>query len=365
MARKPMRMKARGKSQAPSTQQKLDQLMAGLDRALFSAKEKQAFLEDLATLIEDGVPANKAVEVMGRLQEKENATKRLIDSILQKIAQGRSIADGMVGWLPQHIVELIRAGETGGTLGQNIRVAAETLGRSNSTMAGLFSALTYPIVVLITGVVVLIYMNGSIFEQFQSIKPLSQWPAQGQQLVAIANFFTNYWWAAIAAFVLGGYIIAKILKNVIGPVREQIDKVPLLKIYRIATAARFMETLGLLISNGVVFKQSLKIMQSQASPYLAWHLMLMERRLSRGQANIAMVLDTGMVSRADVIRLMAIADAKGFEHALVRLGRQAADDSAKVIGKLGKILGGILLGVGAGLAGFMVTGIYAVGSSLS
>ncbi len=355
----------RGKKVQPQTlQQKLDGFMANLDRLLFSAKDKQAFLEDLATLIEDGVPANKAIDVLGRLQKKESGTKRLIDAISQKIAQGRSIAEGMVGWLPQHIVELIRAGETGGTLGGNVRVAAEALGRSNSTLASLFSSLTYPIVVLITGIFVLIYMNGSIFEQFAAIKPVSQWPSQGQQLVAIANFFTNYWLVLIIGMVVFGVAIAKLLKDTIGPVRTVIDQIPVLKVYRITTAARFMETLGLLISNGVVFKQSLRIMQSQASPYLAWHLMLMERRLSRGQSNIAQVLDTGMVSEGDVIRLMAIADAKGFEHALVRLGRQAAEDSAAAIGKFGKVLGGIMLGIGAGLAGFMVTGIYAVGSSL-
>lgn len=355
----------KGKKAQPQTvQQRLDRMMAGLDRVLFSSKDRQAFLEDLATLIEDGVPANKAVEVLARLQKKESGTKRLIDSILLKISQGRSIADGMVGWLPQHIVELIRAGETGGTLGENVRVAAEALSRANSTVASLFASLTYPIVVLLTGLGVLVYMNGSIFTQFASIKPVSEWPNQGQQLVAIANFVTDYWTAVLIFLVVFIVAISKLLKNTIGPARTVIDKIPMLRVYRVTVAARFMETLGLLISNGVVFKQSLRIMQSQASTYLAWHLMLMERRLSRGQSNIAQVLDTGMVSEGDVIRLMAIADAKGFEHALVRLGRQAAEDSAAAIGKFGKILGGIMLGLGAGLAGFMVTGIYAVGSSL-
>ena len=344
-------------------QAKLDRLTANLERSLFSAKEQQAFLEDLATLVDDGVPANKAIEVIGKISK--GATKRLCETISQRVAQGRAIADGLLGWMPQHIVELIRAGETGGTLANNIRMAAEALGRSNSTMASLFSSLTYPVVVLITGLGVMVYMNNSILVQFKAIKPMNQWPAQGQELVAIADFVGAYWWICLAGLLGAAVVIMKILRDVIGPMRTYIDKIPLLSIYKQNSAARFMETLGLLISNGVVFKQALRIVQMQASPYLSYHLMLMERRLSRGRSNVAEVLDTGMVSEADVLRLMAIADAKGFEHALVRLGRASAERSAHLIAKFGKVLGGVLLAAGAGLAGFMVTAIYAVGSSLS
>lgn len=342
----------------------LDRLTRYIERALFSSGEKQSFLEDLSTLVDDGVPANKAVEVIYKLSK--GGTRHLAEAIMLKVSQGKAIADGMVGWLPLSVVELIRAGETGGTLAENMRAAAESLGRKNDTVAALANSLTYPLVVILLGLSVLVYINNSIFTQFMAIKPLAQWPEQGRTLVALATFVQYWWWLCLLLMGGAAFALAKMLANTVGDVRiNVIDRIPLIAIYRQTAAARFMETLGLLISNGVVFKQALRIMQNQANPYLGWHLMIMERRLASGRANIAEVLDTGLVGKDDVVRLMAIADAKGFEHALVRLGRQSSARSAQTLRKFGKILGGVLLALGAMLAGYMILGIYNVGSSLA
>lgn len=334
-----------------------------LERLLFGAKEQQGYLEDLSTLVEDGVPANKAVDVLFRIGK--GSLKTLSGHIMNSVAQGRPIADGLTGWMPQHIVELIRAGEQGGTLAQNMRVAAETLGRKNEVLGALFSALTYPIVVLITGISVMIYLKGSVFLQFEKIKPISEWPEDGRRLMNMATFFENWWWALLLATVAAIIIIGRILVTYTGSLRQYIDMIPLLSVYRSSTAARFMETLGLLIINGVVFKQALQILRYQASDYLAYHLTQMERRLARGSSNIADVLDTGLVKSTDIVRLRAIAEAKGFEHALVRLGRFAAAKNVQLLTKVAKIVGGILLATGGLLAVLMVFGIYNVGSSLS
>jgi type II secretory pathway component PulF len=211
----------------------------------------------------------------------------------------------------------------------------------------------------------LVYMNHSVFPQFASIKPITQWPSNGQNLVAIANFIQNWWYLVLIALVGLTVLITFTVKNVVGETRAVLDSIFGFTIYRQLTAARFMETLGLLIANGVVFKQALKILQQQASPYLNWHLMMMELKLGRGRGNIAEVLDTGLVNAEDIVRLKAIADAKGFEHALVRLGKAAGEAGIKTVRKLGKIAGGLFLALAGMFAGYMVMGLYSVGSSLS
>ena len=355
--------KVTSKSKPKSVKNNQESFSIRFEKMLFGAKEQQSYLEDLSTLVEDGVPANKAVEVLFRISK--GSTKSLSAQIIHSIAQGKPIADGLIGWVPQHIVELIRAGERGGTLAENMRVAAETLGRKNEVVGALFSALTYPVVVLITGIGVTIYLKNSVFNEFEKIKPLSQWPEDGQRLMAMATFFQEWWWLALGAIIFFIIIISRFLVSYTGALREYVDKLPLANVYHSSVAARFMETLGLLIINGVVFKQALEILHLQASKYLEWHLRQMERRLARGSSNIADVLDTGLVKDSDVARLRAIADAKGFEHALVRLGRYAAAKNVKLLMLVVKVLGGIILALGGLLAMAMVFGIYNVGSSLS
>lgn len=352
----------KGKKVATKTKQGFD-LTTFLEKILFSSKDKQSFLEDLATLIEDGLPATKAVAVIDQISE--GATKKLTQAILLKVGQGKSFVDGMVGWLPQTVVELIRAGEEGGTLSKNIRSAAEAMGRSNEVIGVLIGSLTYPIIVLVVGLFVLLYFGKTVIPQFESIKPVSEWPEVGQNLVALSSFVQNWWWVVLVALVGTTVVVSRYLQTATGPLRQQIDALPLIGLYRKIAGARFMETLGLLVQNGVVFKQALKILQNQANPYMTWHLVMMDRKLGKGQPNIALVLDTGLLEKADVLRLSAIADAKGFEHALVRQGRQAAVSAVKALSKISKILGAVMLAVGAGLAGLMVLGIYSIGSSLA
>ncbi|MBX9705582.1 MAG: type II secretion system F family protein [Gammaproteobacteria bacterium] len=338
-------------------------LSNAIEKLTFGTTEQQAFLEDLATLVDDGVPANKAIAVIGRVEK--GPKRNVADYIGMKIAQGKAIADGMGGWFSPAVIELVRAGEQGGTLGQNIRMAAESMGKKSETFASLASSLTYPLVVLIAGCGVLIYMNHSVFPQFESIKPIADWPSNGQNLVAIANFLQDWWYLVVAGLIGFAVAAGMAVRNLVGETRAALDKIYGFTIYRQLAAARFMETMGLLIANGVVFKQALKILEQQASPYLSWHLMIMELKLSRGRGNIAEVLDTGLISDEDIVRLKAIADAKGFEHALIRLGKAAGERGVQMVRKVGRILGGVFLALAGGFAGYMVMGLYSVGSSLS
>ena len=105
-------------------------------------------------------------------------------------------------------------------------------------------------------------------------------------------------------------------------------------------------------------------MMREASPYIAWHLFVMDMRLGGGRENIADVFDTGLIQKTDIVRLKVIARGKGFEHALIRLGSHAQEQNQRKITLTGKILGGLLLAVGAGFAAFMVFAIYGVGSFL-
>ncbi len=341
----------------------LDDITLKIKQWSYSAKEQQSFLEDTYTLIEDGVPANRAIEAVSNISKGRNSEVASI--IMGKIAEGKAIAEGMVGWFPTHILELIRAGESGGTLGQTMRSAAESLGKKNESVGAILNAMTYPAVVIILGLVVLVYINGSVFNQFKMIKPVSQWPQIGKNMVILADFLTGWWWIALLIIGLMTYGLRKVLREYVGEFRQYIDVVPLLILYKQTTAARFMETMGLLISNGVVFKEALRLLHHKASPYLAHHLLLMEQKLGTGKSNIAEVLDTGMLNTADIVRLQVTAASKGFEDALVRLGKRASDAAVKTVSTASKIMGGILLALGASLAGFMVLAIYSVGSVLS
>lgn len=339
------------------------QIQQQIKYRLFTPAQQQAFLEDVAMLVEDGVIINQAVETIAK--SSHGLPVEVANSILLKLAEGKNIADGMRGWFAESVVEIVRAGEEGGTLANSMQAAAKTVTQRNTAIVSLINSLIYPLIVLCLGLIVTVFVKNSVFDSFAAIKPVSQWPSNGQTVMALANFVQYWWWLAVLVIIALLIGLSYLLRNYIGNLRATLDYFPILALYRKLTAARFMETMGLLISNGVVLKKALKILQRNASPYLASHLLAMEYRLSGGKENIAEVLDTGLLDENDLMRLRVIARGKGFEHALIRQGRKAAEQGMQAIQLTGRIVGAILLMCGGGLAAFIVISIYSIGATLS
>ena len=331
-------------------------------RFQFGAKAQLAFIEDLFALISDGIPPNRAIEMMA--QVTTGLTRDVALSISQKISEGQALAEGMRGWFSPNIIEIIRVGEEGGALVDVMKSAISALTQRTGTLSALISAVSYPLLVIVMSCGVMVYLNNSVFGQFRAIKPESQWPEAGLTLVAIAGFVKDWWWIVLV-FVVAVIIGFRYLLNYYtGELRTTLDKVPPFSLYRRFVAAQFMETLGLLVANGVVFKNAIKVMLYQANPYLTSHLVMMEHLLGAGRGNIADVLETGLIDESDVVRLRILAEVKGFEHGLIRMGIRGAEKSASTMKLIARITGGLLLALGAFLIVVIVRGIYLTGMSM-
>lgn len=329
----------------------------------FTTKHQQVFLDDLAALINDGISANAAVELMSYMSQ--GTVAMVVDDILSAIAQGKLIADGLKHWFPIYIVEIIRAGEVGGNLTSAMESAVTALGQKQYTMSAILASLTYPVIVIVMAMLVIVFLNHSIFTDFRNIVPMQRWPFVARALVGFAEFI-QYWWFVVSLLIVllitGNYYL---FNHYIGKFRQQFDRLPLIRNFRYLTAARLLETLGLLVSNGLLVKQALQIIKEQAPPYLNWHIMAMEYRLASGRDNIGEILDTGLITDADIFRLRVIGKGRDFSKSLLRLGERAAVKTNKHLQHNAKITSVVLLCIGAGLAGLMILSIYGVGATIA
>jgi type II secretory pathway component PulF len=341
----------------------LGRFQSAVKRVQFGTKAQLGFLEDLAVLINDGIPANRAVEMMA--QVTTGITREVANTIAIKIAQGQPLADGMRDWFGTNVVEIIRVGEAGGALSQTLQSAINMLSRRGVAIGAFIGALTYPIFVLIAACFVIVYLNNGVLQQFRTFKPISEWPSAGQNLILAGQIIENWWWLALVSLVVIVVTLRRLLSNYVGEFRPQLDNFPPFSLYRRLVAGRLLETLGLLVANGVVFKSAIRVMQYQANPYLNSHLVMIEHLLSMGKTNIADVLDTGLVSKEDLMRLRIMAEVKGFEHGLVRMGLRGTEQATSTMKLISRIVGGAFLMLGAGLILLIVSGLYLTGQSLA
>jgi type II secretory pathway component PulF len=328
----------------------------------FGTKPQLAFLEDLYLLVNDGIPPNRAIDMMTKVTT--GLSKDVAIAIAQKISEGQPLAEGMREWFAPNVIEIIRVGEEGGALAETMKSAINSLSQQSGIWGSFIVAVSYPLMVIGLACAIIVYLNTSVFIQFKAIKPVEQWPQAGRDLVNIANIIQHWWWLVILGIVVIVIVLRRVMSNYVGDLRVSLDNIPPFSLYRQFVAARFMETLGLLVANGVVFKNALRVMQYQANPYLGSHLVMMEHLLSMGRGNIADVLSTGLIAEQDVLRLRVMAEVKGFEHGLVRMGVHGAEKTTQTLKIIGKVLGGILLIVGAGLIITIIRGIYLTGMAM-
>lgn len=334
-----------------------------IDVLQFWPKHQQTLLSDIYSLTQDGVPLAQAIDTIEAIYD--GIINKVAIDMSHALAQGQSLASGMEAWYPLTITEIIRSGEEGGSFVQSLESAVKYYEERVFAMRMAIQSLIYPIIVIFVALVMLVVIKNSVLDNFAAIKSIASWPTIGQQIYALASFIQNWWWFIVFVLLACGVGLYYILQNVTGDIRYQLDRVPGLSLYHDLVAARFMETLGLLITNGVALKEAFQIIARHAQPYLAWHLMLMEYHLVGGKENMADVLDTSLITRNDMLRLRVMAKGKGFDQALVSLGRQALKRYAESVSLSVKIIGAVLLVVGALLAGLIVIGIYSVGSAVA
>lgn len=340
----------------------LNKIIQKIKRFQFGSKSQLAFLEDFYTLVADGIPANRAIEMMA--QATTGITRDVALAISQKISEGQTLADGMQGWFSVNVVEIIRVGEEGGALVETLRSSIKTLGQTSGAVKAVIGAVTYPLMVITIACSIIVYLNNSVFIQFRDIKPIEQWPQAGRDFVNTAQMVQSWWWLFIIILIAIALLLRRMMSNYVGELRPVLDKFPPFNLYRRFAAARLMETLGLLVANGVVFKNAIKVMQYQANPYVASHLVMMEHLMAMGKGNIADVLSTGLIDDKNLLRLRVMAEVKGFEHGLTRMGVRGAEETTKTLGLISKIIGGALLAVGAYLIIVIIKGIYLTGMAM-
>src|SRR5690348_11270134 len=213
-----------------------DRFVHGFKRWEFGTKKQLAFLEDFYLLVNDGIPANRAIEMMA--QVTTGITREVAESLSDKIAQGQPLADGMKEWFVPNVVEIIRVGEAGGALAQTLKSAINTLGQQGAAIGALISALIYPLIVITMACIIIVYLNTSVFVQFKAIKPMSEWPDAGLQLVGLADFIQSWWWTVILGVIALIITLKWLMSNYVGDLRPMLDRFPPFSFYKRMVSGR-------------------------------------------------------------------------------------------------------------------------------
>jgi general secretion pathway protein F len=223
----------------------------------------------LATLIGAGFPLVSALDAL-LPQTKSIGLKRTLARIKDMVVEGNSFAHALgqfPGAFPPIYINMVRAGESSGTLEIVLERLAEITEKQQALSNRIQASLAYPVFMLFFGAVVLFilltYIVPTITSIFTDMKQAL--PTPTRVLIALSDFLKHYWWALL--IVLAAMIVAarQFRKSEKG--RQWTDRVILRmpvfgSLARKLAVARFSRTLGSLLENGVTVLVALDIVRN-------------------------------------------------------------------------------------------------------
>ncbi|MDX2502239.1 MAG: type II secretion system inner membrane protein GspF [Deltaproteobacteria bacterium] len=225
----------------------------------------------LATLVGAGFPLVSALDALVP-QTKSHGFKKILAQIKNLIVEGNSFARALSNYPGQFsslYVNMVRAGETSGTLEIVLERLADLTEKQQALKNRIQTALAYPIFMMVIGTAVLfillIYIVPSITSIFSDMNQVL--PTPTRILIFLSDFFKSYWWSILIIIAVVAVFFNRAKKTEKG--RLWIDKTVLMLpgvgiLVKKLAVARFARTLGSLLENGVSMLIALDIVKNIA-----------------------------------------------------------------------------------------------------
>ncbi|MBF0568541.1 MAG: type II secretion system F family protein [Nitrospirae bacterium] len=227
------------------------------------SKEVLTFTTELAALLGAGLALDRSLSILVEVSDN-NTMRSIIQSILKTIREGSSFSES----LSKHpkvftrlYINMIKAAEAGGVIEAVMEKLADYLETSGELKEHIYSAMIYPVLLGVTGLVSVLILLTYVIPQFAKIfeEMGEALPLPTQILMTISAFFSGYWWAVVGIIVVSFFVYRRYSLTEEG--RYNIDSFKLRVFRGIVTTvetARFSRTLGTLLKSGVPLLEALR-----------------------------------------------------------------------------------------------------------
>ena len=221
------------------------------------AKQLAAFCRELSTLLASGVTLVRALDIISEQEGMNKDERDIYKDVLQDLKRGISLSDAMESkeCFPDLMIGMIRSGEGSGNLDLVTQRLSVQYEKDYKLTQQVKSAMTYPCILLVLCVVIVILIVTFILPQFQSLfDQMESLPMITNILIAVSNFLVQKWYIALLTVA----VIVALIRIIVGipSVRRSVDwmKVHMWgfgKLFKVVYTARFARTLSSLYSSGM------------------------------------------------------------------------------------------------------------------
>lgn len=250
---------------------KLEAVREGATKRRSSGKKIRSqdileFTKGLRTLVEARVPLDKALRLLEGITESASM-RAMVAAMRRDVKEGKSLADAMEQrpeTFSRMYINIVRAGEEGGILHQLLPGLTEFLETSAKNRQALISAMIYPMVLLVTGVLSVVLLLVFVIPQFAIMfeDAGTEIPTSAAFLLGLSDAIKSWGWLFVAG--IAGIIFWWRWQRHDPDWQLRADRTmletPLLgQLLRYRESAVFARTLGALLGAGIPLIRALRV----------------------------------------------------------------------------------------------------------
>jgi general secretion pathway protein F len=224
------------------------------------------FTQELSTLLNAGVPVDRALTISGELTEHPQFRFIILD-VLRVLKGGKSLADSLAvhpRYFSDLYINMVRAGEASGSLAAVFERLAEFERSRDELRNYIISSMIYPGLLTLVGLGSIFVLLNFVVPRFAAVFAESHMKIPLPTLIMLeaSRIVQAYGWMAAAALVVTAVIFRGYIRTTVGRLWWDTMRlrVPLLgDALRKAETARFARSMATLVANNVPLVQSIGI----------------------------------------------------------------------------------------------------------
>lgn len=175
-------------------------------------KSLVVFCRQLGTMLTAGIPVTQALDMIQSKADSKKA-KKVFANVYEEVQKGNSLSHAMQlqeGLFPSLLVNMVMAGEAGGTLDISVARMADHFDKEHKLNNKVKGAMTYPIILLVVALLVVLVLVTFVLPTITQMFDEKSMPWTTKILLAFSGFVIHQWWVIIL-FVIGMVLLIRYL----------------------------------------------------------------------------------------------------------------------------------------------------------
>lgn len=323
------------------------------------------FSQELLSLLDSGLSLIEAIEALAE-KEQQSETRTILNQVMASLYEGLPLSGALERFpqvFPPLYVALIRSSERTGDMVQALGRHVAYQGQVDAVRKKIVTASIYPVLLIIVGGLVMLFLLGYVVPRFSTIYESSgsELPWMSQLLLSWGRLLHDHGSQALTAFLavvaMLGYVLSR--PAVRAGIMNLVWKIPTLgETMRIYQLARFYRTLGMLLGGGIPLVTGMQMVGSLLQPALRSSLQLVERDVREGKP-LSSAMDEHGMTTSIAIRMLRVGERTGrMGEMMERIGVFYDEEISRAVDWFTRLLEPLLMVVIGLIIGIVVILMY-------